>query len=286
VTRPLRIGLLGAARITRWRWWSRLARRVIASSRSLRETGLEPRSSPPRMGWRRSRSPTPTCSPTRRSTDLLFMEGFHCVLHPVTRRLHELLASGELGELRHAEARLAIPAPVDGDPRWSLPLAGGALMDLGCYSLHALRMLAPWAGGAPRLESARAGIRAGAPEVDEWLDAELPFPGAATGPAQCHMASADLMMSIRLVGSRGEASAPCFVLPVLDDRVVVRVDGRERVERLGSRSSHVYQLEAFAAALRDGAAPGLDAEDALATMTLIDDCYRAAGLSPRPRVAQ
>lgn len=81
----------------------------------------------------------------------VFMEAFHYLFHPVTRRLHELLASGELGELRHAEALVAIPAPPDTDPRWSLPLAGGALMDLGCYGLHALRMLAPWAGGAPRL---------------------------------------------------------------------------------------------------------------------------------------
>ncbi|GAA2314673.1 hypothetical protein GCM10010234_69840 [Streptomyces hawaiiensis] len=34
----------------------------------------------------------------------VFMEAFHCLFHPVTRRLHELLASGELGELRHVSA--------------------------------------------------------------------------------------------------------------------------------------------------------------------------------------
>ncbi|MBW8816740.1 MAG: Gfo/Idh/MocA family oxidoreductase, partial [Streptomyces sp.] len=111
----------------------------------------------------------------------VFMEAFHYLFHPVTRRLHEVLASGEIGELRHVEAMVAIPAPPDTDPRWSLSLAGGAVMDLGCYGLHALRMLAPWAGGAPRLVSARGGQRAGAPGVDEWLDADLAFPGGATG---------------------------------------------------------------------------------------------------------
>jgi predicted dehydrogenase len=30
----------------------------------------------------------------------VFMEGFHYLFHPLTRRLHEILASGELGELR------------------------------------------------------------------------------------------------------------------------------------------------------------------------------------------
>ena len=80
-----------------------------------------------------------------------FLEGFHYLYHPVTRRLHELLATGELGQLRHVEVDMVIPAPADDDPRWSLELAGGAMMDLGCYSLHAHRMLAPWAGGPPRV---------------------------------------------------------------------------------------------------------------------------------------
>lgn len=213
----------------------------------------------------------------------VFMEAFHYLFHPVTRRLHEILASGEIGELRHVEAMVAIPAPPDTDPRWSLPLAGGAVMDLGCYSLHALRMLAPWAGGAPRLVSARGGERAGAPGVDEWLDADLAFPGGATGSARCHMAYDTLEMSCRIIGSRGEVRAPNFVLPQRDDRVVVSTGDGERTERLGTRSSYTYQLEAFADRVRGGAPLPLDADDAVATMTLIDAAYRAAGFEPRPR---
>jgi predicted dehydrogenase len=226
----------------------------------------------------------------------VFMEGFHYLFHPVTRRLHELLESGELGELRHVETTMVMPAPPDTDPRWSLPLAGGALMDLGCYSLHAQRMLAPWAGGTPRLVGARGGERggtgapadgvlgrAGAPAVDEWLDADLEFPGGATGSARCHMAHDGWEMSCRIVGSHGEATAVNFVQPHLDDRVRVHTASGERVEMLGRRSSYTYQLEAFAAHLRRGAPLRLDADDALATMRLIDDCYRSAGLPLRPR---
>ncbi|MGN9758392.1 Gfo/Idh/MocA family protein [Streptomyces sp. SD31] len=228
----------------------------------------------------------------------VFMEAFHYLFHPVTRRLHEILESGELGELQRVETLVAIPSPDDSDPRWSLPLAGGAMMDLGCYSLHAARMLAPWAGGAPRLVSARGGERsemgvppngvwgrAGAPGVDEWLDAELEFPGGATASARCHMAYDELEMSCRIVGSRGEAFAPNFVLPHRDDRVVVRTADGERTERLGTRSSYTYQLEALAAHIRRNAPLPLDADDALATMSLIDASYRAAGFEPRPRSA-
>ncbi|MER6418805.1 Gfo/Idh/MocA family oxidoreductase [Streptomyces sp. NPDC001137] len=213
----------------------------------------------------------------------VFMEAFHYLFHPVTRRLHGLLESGELGELQRVETMVAIPAPEDTDPRWSLPLAGGAVMDLGCYSLHAVRMLAPWAGGAPSLVSARGGERVGAPGVDEWLDADLTFPNGATASARCHMAYDTLEMSCRIIGSRGEALAPNFVLPQMDDRIIVRTADGERTERLGTRSSYTYQLEAFAARVREGAPLPLDPDDALATMTLIDESYRAAGFEPRPR---
>ncbi|AGP52533.1 Gfo/Idh/MocA family protein [Streptomyces rapamycinicus] len=215
----------------------------------------------------------------------VFMEGFHYLFHPVTRRLHELLDSGELGELRHVETMMAMPPPPGPDPRWSLPLAGGALMDLGCYSLHAQATLAPWAGGPPRLVTARGGARHGAPEVDEWLDADLVFPGGATGSARCHMAHEEWRMSFTVIGSRGAATAMNFVQPHLDDRVVVRTPAGERTELLGRRSSYTYQLDAYAAHLRHGTPLPLDAEDALTTMSLIDTCYRAAGFPPRPRTA-
>jgi predicted dehydrogenase len=210
------------------------------------------------------------------------MEGFHYLYHPVTRRLHELLGSGELGELRAVEIDMFMPAPDDSDPRWSYDLAGGALMDIGCYSLHAHRALAPWAGGPPRVAAARAGERAGCPGVDEWLDADLEFPGGATGRARCSMIADHRRYQCRIVGSRGEAAALNFVEPHHDARIIVTTAAGTRTEELGRRSSYTYQLEAFAAHLRDGAPLPTDADDAVASMQLIDDCYRAAGLTPRP----
>lgn len=213
----------------------------------------------------------------------VFMEAFHYLFHPVNRRLRELVASGGLGEVRHVTAVFAVPGPPAGDPRWSLELAGGALMDLGCYGVHALRALAPWLGGEPRVVAARAGERAGAPGVDEWLDADLEFPNGVTGAVRCHMAYGAHDITWRVTGSHGEATAVSFALPHLDNRLVVRTPAGERVERHGDRTSYHYQLEAFAARLRHGTPLPIDADDAVATMALIDDCYRAAGLAPRPR---
>ena len=216
-------------------------------------------------------------------SDVVVLEGYHYLFHPVTQRLHELLDSGELGDLQHVEATVIVPAPDDDDPRWSLPLAGGALMDLGCYALHAHRMLAPWADGEPTLIRARGAARPGRPGVDEWLDADLAFPSGATGLARCNMAGDGVRMTCRIVGGRGEATAANFVLPHQDDRIFVATPAGNRVEQLGTRLSYTYQLEAFIARLREGEPLPIDPDDSVATMTLIDDCYRAAGFQPRPR---
>jgi predicted dehydrogenase len=210
-------------------------------------------------------------------------DGFHYLYHPVTQRLHELLGSGALGELRHAEVTVRIPPPPPGDIRLSLPLAGGALMDCGCYALHALRALAPWAGGEPWLTGAKGGEVAGLPGVDEWVDASLSFPSGATGSARCDIGATDRTMTYRVIGSKGEATVANFILPHLDDRLFVSIGGEERTENLGRRSSYAYQLEAFTAWVREGVPMQTGADDAVATMGLIDRTYRAIGLQPRPR---
>ena len=212
------------------------------------------------------------------------MEGFHYPYHPLHARLLELATSGELGELREVEIHMVMPPPDDGDPRWRLDLAGGGLMDVGCYGLHALRMLGAALGGPPRVLEARAGERDAG--VDEWLDVSLELPGGIPATLRSGMTAPQFDFSYRLVGSRGEAFAPEFVRPHLDDRVVVSGPGAKRVEELGTRSSYTYQLEALAAHLRDGAPIVTDADDAVANMELIDEVYRAAGLAPRPHLAE
>ena len=211
------------------------------------------------------------------------VEGFHYLFHPVMQRLFALLDSGELGELRRVDALIAMPEPDEGDPRWSYRLAGGAVMDLGCYGLHAQRALGRWAGGEPELVDARAEERAGAPGVDEWLEADLRFPSGATGAVRCSMVHPRFEMTLRVAGSRGSATVMDFVQPHKDDRVVVRTGVGETTEHLGTRSSYLYQLEEFIRALRGGTPMPTGPDDAVATAQLIDQCYRAAGLPLRPR---
>jgi predicted dehydrogenase len=202
------------------------------------------------------------------------MEGFHYFFHPVTRRALELAGDGTLGELTRVEAEIGMPAPQSDDPRWSLELAGGALMDLGCYGLHIMRRF-----GVPSVVAATAGQRS--PGVDEWCDVELEFPSGATGLSTNSMVADEYSFTLKVIGTRGEVFVHNFVKPHEDDRLTIRTEAGTTVENHGRRASYTYQLEAFAAHVQRGAPVPLDTADAVANMALIDDAYRAAGLNPR-----
>jgi len=216
-----------------------------------------------------------------RAAGVTVVEAFHYVHHPLARRLREVVRSGEIDNVVRIESHFWMPAPPAEDPRWSFDLAGGALMDLGCYALHAHRFL----GAAPRVLAARGGERAGRPGVDEWMEVDLEHADGSTGIAHCHMAADRWRITCEVVGTTGSVLAHNLVLPQRDDRLTVRTAAGKRTEHLGTRSTYRYQLEALRTHLRDGAHFPLDADDAVATAELIGTAYAAAGLPPRPELA-
>ncbi|AQT79451.1 oxidoreductase [Mycolicibacterium litorale] len=207
------------------------------------------------------------------------LEGFHYLFHPVNRRIFELATDGTVGDLRHVEVRMAMPPPAADDPRWSLDLAGGALMDLGCYGLHVMRQLGAQSLGRPAITAAHASQRS--PGIDEWCDVELRFPTGATGCSANTMVGKAFSFTITVVGTKGDAVAHNFIKPHGDDRITIRTPRETWVEQLGMRPSYSYQLEAFAAHVLDGAALPIGVQDAVQNMHYIDAAYRAAGMSPR-----
>ncbi|KAA0103773.1 Gfo/Idh/MocA family protein [Mycolicibacterium sp. P1-5] len=207
------------------------------------------------------------------------LEGFHYLFHPVTQRMFELATDAELGDVRHVEVRMAMPAPDPGDPRWSLKLAGGVLMDLGCYGLHIMRQFGARGLGRPTITAAHASERS--PGVDEWCDVELRFPSDATGCSANTMTAEAFSFTLKVVGTKGDALAHNFIKPHLDDRITIRTPDGPRMEHLGTRPSYTYQLEAFAAHVLHGAPLPLGVDDAVQNMHYVDAAYRAAGLSPR-----
>ena len=205
------------------------------------------------------------------------MEAFHYRYHPLALRTEQILASGALGKLQRVEASLCFPLPKFSDIRYNYALAGGALMDAGCYAVHMVRT---FGGSTPEVVSAQAKLRD--PQIDRAMTAELKFAEGHTGQVRCSMWSWRLLeISARIVGERGELSLFNPVMPHFIHRLAIRLPEGKRVERFPRRASYAYQLDAFAAAVLRGEPVKTTPEDAIENMTVIDAIYRAAGLPLR-----
>jgi len=219
------------------------------------------------------------------ASGLVVMEAMHYRYHPLTQRLTEVV--GELGPVRHIQAWTSFAIVDPGDIRYDYSLAGGAMMDGGCYAIDCLRLLG---GDEPSVTGALADpVDSGAvPEAaDRSLAVRLAFPGGATGWFESSFTrDGEFRADLHVICEDGLVHLDNFIFPGRG-RLTATRDGAMVADEEGSgESTYVYQLRAFAAAIASGEPVLTSAASALVTMRLIDDAYRAAGLAPRPASAR
>lgn len=226
-----------------------------------------------------------------RSAGLVLMEAFHWRYHPLVERVGGLL--GDVGPIRHVHGAFCLPdghvAP--GDIRWDLALGGGALMDLGCYPLQWVCWAAGGAPGGREPRVVAADARCPVPDVDGWFRAELAWddpdggPGAqVTGSIECSMVDEGFDAHLDVQGEHGRLLVTNPLAPQRGARIELHV-GDEHTEvavPAADTTTYQHQLVAFREAVASRIDPPTSGDDSIATMELIDACYRAAGLAPRP----
>jgi predicted dehydrogenase len=217
-----------------------------------------------------------------RGSDVVVMEAFHWRYHPYAEQIRQVLDSGVLGRVDRIEGVFDIP---DGriprtDIRWDLRIGGGATMDLGCYPIQWVRFAA---GSDPDVVSAEAVCPV--PGIDGSLVAELRWPSGVTGSIGSSMISESdsVVAFLKVTGELGTMMAGNPLAPQNGGAVITveTAGGAQRYE--GARSStYFHQLVAFRDAINDGAPFVTTADDGVRNMEIVDACYRAAGLDPRP----
>jgi predicted dehydrogenase len=211
------------------------------------------------------------------SAGVVVMEAYHYRYHQLARKMHALVSEGQLGEIRRVRTWMCFPLPRFNDIRYSLPLAGGSLMD-ACYAAHCLRLLGP---GEPTVISARAKLHG--EHIDRAMTATVRFDNGAQGRLDTSMWSHRMLrLSAHIEGTRGRMRVTNFVAPQYFNLMSVTVDGKTSRSRVQGEASYDAQLRAFHDAVDGDLTANLTPPaDAVATMRLIDDCYRKAGLQPR-----
>jgi len=199
------------------------------------------------------------------------IEAFHYRFHTVMRRAEELVRQGALGTLQRGLGEFSVQIPrTPSELRWSQDLGGGAMMDLGCYPLHAMRTLI---GTEPEIASAHGNFRKGA---DARMRADLIFPGGVQVLIACSMVATAPIARLWLEGARGRLEIVNFIAPQMGCRFTTTIDGETLAHPTEGPSTYAAQLDHLYEVLTGAAEPLTGGADAIATMTAIDAIYGAA----------
>jgi D-xylose 1-dehydrogenase (NADP+, D-xylono-1,5-lactone-forming) len=196
-------------------------------------------------------------------------EGFMWRHHEQARRLRELVRDRVVGDVRLLRAAFSFfGLDRTGDVRLQRALDGGGLMDVGCYCVSAMRLLA----GEPERVSARQVI--GGDGVDVRLAATLAFPGGVLGSFDCGLDMAD-RSELEVIGDHGSLFLP-DPWHSREPRIEVRRPDETEVIEIPRKDPYACELEDFAAAVRRERPHPFGREDAVGQARAIAALYRSA----------
>lgn len=218
-------------------------------------------------------------------------EAFMYRLHPQTKKLYDLVASGAIGEVRSIKASFGFQMPgfIPDHRLFASALAGGGILDVGGYPVSMARFIAGATVGKPFLDPVKVSGMANlnAEGTDNWASALLQFENGIIAEVSCAV-MANLDNVLRIIGSEGRIEVPDFWFANGDraggeGRIDIIKGGKTETITTG-KQRHLYSFEADAAAEAIFAgkqqfdSPGMSWADTLGNLRVLDKWRADAGI--------
>ena len=199
--------------------------------------------------------------------NVLLAEAFMYRFHPQHAKVKEIIANGGIGDLRVINSSFTFPISDEANIRLSKELAGGGLMDVGCYCVNLMRFLT---GEEPDKVTASA-IIGDVTGVDEILASTLQFPSGVIGHFDCGLRASGENQYI-LKGTKGKIVVPLSFVPNKDaDTLVQHWQGSDCNEyTIPAIDQYQLMVEDFNDALINSRPPRFMPQDAVENMVVID----------------
>ena len=216
-------------------------------------------------------------------SDGYLIEAFHYRFHPAVIEFLTLIHHGEIGAVQSMDGKFNVTiSNKPGELRYIKALGGGALMDLGCYTLHLSRLVSR---AEPVIGSAEAVLSDSG--VDVAMSALMRF-GGIKATLTCDMrGETDREVVFTVVGEKGTATLDQYVHPYRQFTLTVETEKGVQTftekddEERYARSTYAYQLDHVVNVLAGKASALTGGADAVNNMRAIDAIYTAAGMAPR-----
>jgi predicted dehydrogenase len=210
------------------------------------------------------------------SAGVVLMEAFMYRLHPSWETVRELVRSGRIGELRSIQSWFSYFNDDPTNIRNVAEAGGGALYDIGCYTVNLSRVLF---GSEPTRIQASMTFD-GRMGIDILTSAILEFDrGVATFTVTTR---AEPDQRVHVVGTEGRISVgiPFNIPPDRPTKVFVTSGGDPPVApdtetiTFDTADPYTVQAERFARAVLDGEPVPIPTEDSIGNMKAIDEIFR------------
>jgi D-xylose 1-dehydrogenase (NADP+, D-xylono-1,5-lactone-forming) len=206
------------------------------------------------------------------ASGVLLMEAFMYKFHPQIERALGLLRSGAIGELRSVQSSFTFTFERGGDNyRWSPGMGGGALYDVGCYTISAARLAF---GEEPLSAFARARLdpRTG---IDMTAAVLLEFPGERFATCDCSFES-HFQSRLLAVGTAGTLHLDRVFSAKDQDARITIVRGAEAETIVVPRTDmFALMVEHFGESVLEGKPLRYPAADAERNMRVLDAAFES-----------
>ena len=233
-----------------------------------------------------------------RANDVFLMEAFMYRCHPQIAKMASLIQDGAIGEVRVVRSAFGYHASFNPEARtYSNDLAGGGIMDVGCYPASAARFVAGAASGQPFLNpiEVKASGVIGDTGVDHYSAAVLRFENDVVAQISTAVAC-NIPGEITVFGTDGILTVPQPWLPSSPCRTaqdalpmdttfpaseILLQRGGERSTLLVEvdRDLFTYEADMVADHIEARQAPAMSWADSEGNIRLLDEWRSQIGLS-------
>jgi len=211
-----------------------------------------------------------------RANGRFLMEAFMYRFHPQIIWALEQVNAGRIGAVKLVRSSFSfniLLPPRPHEIRLQAALAGGSLMDVGCYPVNFCRAVYghPPVAVAARVYTPKAG------EVERSANAVLDF-----GNSRFGLVDASFELPTRQVaeihGEAGTITIPAPFTPGnIETEVILTLEGQTIHQRIAHVDQYRLEVEHFGACVRSGAQPAFSLTETIENLATIEAIYQSAG---------
>lgn len=205
-----------------------------------------------------------------KNKDVRLMDGFMWPHHPRTVQIRKLLDDGAIGAVRRVSGAFTFPLTMNpSNIRLQAPMAGGSLLDVGCYPVYGIR----WAMGAEPVRVFASAVQKYG--VDIEMTGQMVFADGRLASFDCGF-TLPLRSWLEITGTEGVLSVREMWVPGPQATYVIRRGDRTDEVVIEGEDQIQHMIENFGRSVLEKVPTRPAPEEAVKSLRVLDALARSA----------